>query len=105
LDGLLDRRGPQPTHTLRKRRTAAASAVHLTSCQAKASVRQKHNDQSASQVERRVNVTAPAGAVTWLNDLESATDMRYARWPRQLRELLQPMFPGQVRHSGIGFGK
>ena len=51
-----------------------------------------------------MNVTAPAGAVTWLNDLESATDMRYARWPRQLRELLQPMFPGQVWRGVWAFG-
>lgn len=53
------------------------------------------------QVERRVNVTAPSGTVTWLNDLESPTDVRYARWPRQLKELLQPVFPGQVLPTGF----
>lgn len=52
---------------------------------------------AAADVEPRVNVTAPDGTITWLNDLER--DARYERWPRQLKEYLQPVFPGQVTVS------
>ena len=46
------------------------------------------------QAEARVDLTAGDGHISWVNDLER--DVAYSRWPRSLRELLQPLFPGQV---------
>ena len=37
-------------------------------------------------------------AVVFYNNLES--DTRYKRWPKQLRELLRPVAPGQLRYLG-----
>ncbi len=50
---------------------------------------------AAAEAEPRVNISGGGGLITWLNDLEN--DSRYARWPARLRDLLQPVFPGQVR--------
>lgn len=34
------------------------------------------------------------GTILWLNDLEK--DVRYAAWPKNLRDLLRPAYPGQL---------
>ncbi|RUS34131.1 hypothetical protein BC938DRAFT_482327 [Jimgerdemannia flammicorona] len=47
-----------------------------------------------------VRDTSPDGTVVlWWNDLEK--DKRYARWPRNLFELLRPSYPGQMRQLGL----
>ncbi|KAK9839732.1 hypothetical protein WJX84_005510 [Apatococcus fuscideae] len=48
---------------------------------------------SSSDAEVRIDITSPLH-VHFLNDLES--DEAYEYWPKQLRDLLQPMYPGRM---------
>lgn len=36
----------------------------------------------------------PGDVITYWNDLEKQGDVRYARWPTELRSILRPMYPG-----------
>lgn len=50
---------------------------------------------AAAEAETRVDIGGDgSSSILWLNDLEN--DLRYARWQHELRDLLQPVFPGQV---------
>ncbi|KAG9290801.1 hypothetical protein G9A89_011764 [Geosiphon pyriformis] len=40
--------------------------------------------------------TGNIGAILWWNNLEK--DLRYADWPYRVREILRPVFPGQMRY-------
>lgn len=48
---------------------------------------------SASDADVRIDLTSPLH-VHFLNDLEN--DEAYEFWPKHLRDLLQPMYPGRM---------
>ena len=52
---------------------------------------------TGNDAEVRIDITSPLH-VHFVNDLEA--DEAYEFWPKRLRDLLQPMFPGRMPSIG-----